>query len=44
VHGHVAVGVSGAAVDVGKQQAKQPARPAGFYDVYIGAYADSRVH
>src|SRR6202453_3635603 len=44
VHGHVAVGVSGAAVGAGKQQSKQPARPARFYDVHIGAYADSRVH
>src|SRR6202034_2149002 len=44
VHGHVAVGVPGTAVDAGKQQAKQPARPIRFYDVHIGAYADSRVH
>ncbi len=44
MYGHVAVGMPGAAVDVGKQQAQQPARPAGFDDVDVGAQPDPRVH
>ena len=44
VDGHVAVGVPGAAVDVGKQQTQQPTRPTGFDRVHIGAQTDPNVH
>ena len=40
VHRDVTVGVPSTAVDVGKQQPQQPAGPAAFDDVHVGAQAD----
>ena len=44
VDGHVAVGMSGATVDVGEQQTQQPARPTGLYRVHVGAQTYPKVH
>ena len=44
MHADVTVGVPGAAVDIGKEQAQQPARPAGLDDVHVAAHADPEAH
>src|SRR3984885_1660415 len=44
VYSHVAVRVPGTPFDVMKQQTQQPAWPAGFRCVHIGAHTDSNVH
>jgi hypothetical protein len=36
--------MSGATVDVGKQQTQQPARPTGRYRVHVGAQTYPKVH